>query len=95
MLALTELFAAFVVTLSVAMIFESEAWTIVTMTILNVGISIFLNLVGSIPAIYNHMSGPDIVWNGTALLILGIELLVIGVAIVITLAVQARKKDFL
>ncbi len=94
-IALTELFAAFVITLSVAMITESEAWTVVTMTILNIGISIFLNLIGSIPAIGSHMGGPDAVWNGTALLILGILWLIIAAAIVTTLIVQARKKNFL
>ena len=93
-IALTELFAAFVLTLSVAMITESEAWTVVTMTILNIGISIFLNLIGSIPAIGSHIEGPDAVWNGTALLILAILWLIIAAAIVTTLAVQARKKNF-
>ncbi len=94
-IALTELFAAFVVILAVAMISESEAWTVVTMTILNIGISIFLNLIGSIEAIGTHMGGPTAVWNGTALLILGIEILIIVVAIAVTLAAQSRKKDFI
>lgn len=94
-IALTELFAAFVLTLSVAMVTESEAWTVVTMTILNIGISIFLNLVGSLPAIGSHMGGPTAVWNGTALLILAIEILIIALAVIATLAVQSRKKDFI
>lgn len=94
-IALTELFAAFVLTFSVAMISESEAWTVVTMAIFNIGISIFLNLVGSIPAIGDHMGGPAPVWNGTAILILGILWLIVAAAIPVTLAVQARKKNFL
>ena len=94
-IALTELFAAFTVTLAVAMISESEAWTVVTMTILNIGISIFLNLIGSLEAIGSHMAGTTIIWNGTALLIVTVELLIIAAAIVITLAVQARKKNFI
>ncbi len=94
-IALTELFAAFVLTFSVAMISESEAWTVVTMTIFNIGISIFLNLVGSIPAIGNHMDGPVPVWNGTVFLILGVLSLIIAAAIIITLAVQARKRNLL
>ncbi|MDJ0908420.1 MAG: ABC-2 transporter permease [Woeseiaceae bacterium] len=94
-IALTELFAAFVLTFAVAMISESEAWTIVTMTIFNIGISIFLNLVGSIPAIGSHMGGPSPVWNGTVFLILAILGLIIAAAIFITFAAQARKKNLL
>ncbi len=94
-IVLGELFAAFVITLSVAMITESEAWTVVTMTILNISISIFLNLIGSIEAVGSHMGGPVAVWNSTAILIVSIELLVIALAIVTTLALQARKKDFI
>ncbi len=94
-IALTELFAAFVLTLAVAMITESEAWTVVTMTILNIGISIFLNLIGSLEAVGSHMGGATAVWNSTALTIIAVEWLVIAAAIAVTLAVQARKKNFL
>ena len=94
-IALSELFTAFVLTFAVAMISESEAWTIVTMTIFNIGISIFLNLVGSIPAIGSHMGGPAPVWNGTVFLILAILGLIIAAAISITFAAQARKKNLL
>ena len=94
-IALTELFAAFVLTFSVAMISESEAWTVVTMTIFNIGISIFLNVVGSIPAIGSHIEGATPVWNGTAILILGILWLIIAAALALTLAAQARKKNLL
>lgn len=93
--ALTELFAAFVLTFSVAMISESEAWTVVTMTIFNIGISIFLNLIGSIPAIGSHMEGQTAVWNSTVFLILAILWLIIAAAIAVTFAVQARKKNLL
>ncbi len=94
-IALTELFAAFVLTLAVAMISESEAWTVVTMTILNIGVSIFLNVIGSLQAIGSHIGGATAVWNSTALTIIAVEWLVIAAAIVVTLAVQARKRNFL
>ena len=94
-IALSELFTAFVLTFAVAMISESEAWTIVTMTIFNIGISIFLNLVGSIPAIGSHMGGPAPVWNGTVFLILAILGLIVAAAIFITFVAQARKKNLL
>lgn len=94
-IVLTELFAAYVVTLAVAMISESEILTIVVLSTLNVGVSVFMNLVGARPEIGSHMEGPVAVWNSTALTILGIELLIIVAAIAITLFVQSRKTDFL
>ncbi len=94
-IALTELFAAFVLTFAVAMITESEAWTVVTMTVLNIGISIFLNIIGGLPEIGTYMGGATAVWNGTALLILAILWAIIAAVIVATLAVQARKKNFI
>ena len=94
-IVLGELFAAFVLVLAVALITESEPWTIVIMTILNIGISMFMFLIGGIPAIGDHIGGPVPVWNGTAILIIGIEFLIIALLIGVTLAVQSRKTDFL
>ncbi len=94
-MVLLELFAAFAVTLAVAIVLESEIWTIVTMTVLNVGISIFMNIVGSLSAVGPYTQGPTPVWNATVFGIIGVELLVIALAIVLTLVAQARKTDFI
>ena len=94
-MVLLELFAAFVVTLAVALVVESEVWTIVTMTILNVGISIFMNIVGGLPDVGPYMEGPTPVWNATVLGIIGGEVAVIVAAIALSLAMQARKTDFI
>lgn len=94
-MVLLELFAAFAVTLAVAMVAESEVWTIVVMTVLNIGISIFMNIVGGLPEVGPYMDGAEPVWNATVFGIVGVELAVIVFAIGITLALQARKTDFL
>ncbi|MEM9302677.1 MAG: ABC-2 transporter permease [Pseudomonadota bacterium] len=94
-MVLLELFAAFAVTLAVAMVFESEVWTIVTMTVLNVGISIFMNVVGSLQGVAAHIEGPVPVWNGTVLGIITAELVVILGAVAAALLLQLRKSDFL
>lgn len=94
-IVLTELFAAYVVILAVAMISESEAWSVVVMSILNIGISIFMISVANIPAIGPHIEGPVPVWNATTLGIIGIEILVIAGLIVLTLLMQSKKTDFL
>jgi hypothetical protein len=94
-MVLLELFAAFAVTLAVAMVAESEVWTIVTMTILNVSISIFMNIVGGLAEVGPYTQGPEPVWNATVFGIIGAETLVIVAAIGAALALQARKTDFL
>lgn len=94
-MVLLELFAAYAVTLAVAMVTESEVWTIVVVTVLNIGISIFMNIVGGLSAVGPYLEGPDPVWNATVLGIVGAEIAVIVVAIGVTLALQARKTDFL
>lgn len=94
-IVLTELFLAFVAVLAVALITESEPWTIVTMSIFNIGVSIFMFVIGGLPGISDHIESPVAVWNGTALLILAIELVVISGLIAVTLFVQSRKTDFL
>jgi len=94
-MVLLELFAAFAVTLAVAMVAESEVWTIVVMTVLNIGISIFMNIVGGLSEVGPYMDAAEPVWNATVLGIIGAEIAVIVAAVVITLALQARKTDFL
>ena len=93
-IVLLELLLMFVLTLSVAMVTGSEAWTTIMMTIGNVSISIFMLSTAQIPEIRAHMDGPTPVWNATALLIIAVEVLVAAAAIATTLFVQANRRDF-
>lgn len=90
-----EMFMAFVLILAVAMISESEAWTIVIMSIANVCVSIFMFGINQIEGIRQHINGPEPVWNASALTVIGIELVVMVALIGITLLVQSKKRDFL
>lgn len=94
-IVLNELFIAFALTLAVALISESEAMTTVVMTIGNVSISIFIISIVRIPAIGAHIEGPEAVWNGTALTIIGAEVAIVAALIAITYLAQSRKRDFL
>ncbi len=94
-ITLGELAVAFVLVFSIAMVMESEAWTIVVMTICNIGISIFMHAVGGIPGIYQHMGGSEPVWNSTALGLLVAEAGLITALIAGTLFLQSRKTDYL
>ncbi len=91
---LGELFVANVLILAVAMVTESETWTIVVMAVCNVCISIFMFFVKSFPAIGDYVSGPDAMWNGTALTAIALEVTAVIVIIALTFYAQARKSDY-
>jgi ABC-type transport system involved in multi-copper enzyme maturation permease subunit len=94
LIILIELLVAFILILGTALISESEKWTIVVMSITNIGVSLFMFLIASMESINQHMNGPIAVWNLTASAIIGIEILVALIIIGVTFYLQSRKKDF-
>ncbi len=90
-----EMLLVFVLLLAVALISESQSWTTAVMTLTNIGLSLFMFWMSSIPAIKAHMDGPEVVWNRTAISIVVVELLLIVFLLLLTYTIQARKKDFL
>ena len=94
-IVLGQLYVAYAITVAVALISESELWTIVVFSAFNISISIFMNLMGRLSEIGSHMEGPVPVWNATALGIIAVEWLIVAGAVAVTLWVQSRKTDFL
>lgn len=92
---LMELFMGYAVILAVALITESEGWTIFALVISNIFLNFFMYKVSHIPAITAVMNGPDTAWPRAAVGLLAGEIGVIVLLIVATYAVQVRKKDFL
>lgn len=90
-----ELFVANILILAVAMVSESEAWTIVVMAICNVCISLFMFLIRGIPAIGDYVTGPVAVWNNTSLTALSLEVAAVFVIIALTFYAQGKKNDYL
>lgn len=95
LILMIELLVAFILILSTALISDSEKWTIVIMTITNVGFSLFMFLIASIESINKYMNGPEAVWNNSALMIIATEIFICALIIAITLFKQSRKKDFI
>jgi len=95
LIILGELFVANILILAVAMVSESEAWTIVVMAICNVCISLFMFFVRGFDAIGDFIEGPVAVWNSTALTALSLEALAIVVLIALTFYAQSKKHDYL
>ncbi|MBL4661402.1 MAG: hypothetical protein JKY19_13680 [Alcanivoracaceae bacterium] len=90
-----ELLVSYVLVLAVALIKESETWTIVVMGITNVGISLFMFLVAGLSDIGPYIEGPIALWNSTAISIVIVELILAISLIGIIFYLQSRKKDYL
>ncbi len=92
---LLEMLVVFVLILAVGLVTASQSWTIVVITITNIGLSLFMYWLSSLDAIRAHMDGSEVVWNSTALTIVASELLLIVLLLLLTYVVQASKKDFI
>ncbi|TQV86935.1 ABC-2 transporter permease [Aliikangiella coralliicola] len=95
LIVLLELFVAYLLVLSVALITESEVWTIVMTTICNIGVSLFWFWISSFAGISKHIQGETAIWNTTAASIILIELMIAALIIIVTFWCQSRKTDFL
>lgn len=92
---LVEMFAGYCLLLMVAIVTESQGWTIGVMAIGNLFFHGFLYYVSHMPGIGPGMKGPVAVWNGTAITILAMEIIVSMLLLGLTFLLQARKRDFL
>lgn len=91
---LLELFAAYCCLLAVAIVSESETWTIVVMVVLNLFFNVFLYSVSHVEGIGAHMQGASAVWNAPVWWSLAACLAAAGLALVATFYLQSKKKDF-
>lgn len=94
-IALTYILASYVLVLAVAIITESQGWTLCAMGVTNLFLQFFLYWVSHMPSIERGMKGRGAVWDSTALTLLGAELLAIVVLLGLAFTFQARKRDFL
>ena len=94
-IALTYILASYVLVLTVAIITESQGWTLCAMGVTNLFLQFFLYWVSHMPSIERGMKGRGAVWDSTALTLLGAELLAIVVLLGLAFTFQARKRDFL
>ncbi|MGH8373431.1 MAG: hypothetical protein ACRETO_11970 [Gammaproteobacteria bacterium] len=93
-LTLTELFASYALTLAIALVSESMAWTIVMTVICNLFLQGYLYYVSRIPSIADTMKGPTAIWSQAAVTLLLVELAIVAACFGLTFLMQARKTDF-
>ena len=86
-------FVSFCMMLAVAIVKESEIWSIVTMGAFNVSYSfVWLAIIRF--GLLEGGDGPVPIWNGRLLGILAVEIVAIAAALAATFYLQSRKTDF-
>lgn len=86
---------AYVGILSVSFLFQSQSITILSICIFELGTVAYLWVIAFLDPIANHVYGPDMVWNLTAITIVSTQVLVIIAALLMTLHLQNKKRDFI
>ncbi|HEV7667146.1 MAG TPA: ABC-2 transporter permease [Thermoanaerobaculia bacterium] len=94
-IVLLEIFASSFLILSVALVSESQNWTIGAIVFGNLFFQGFLYYVSHIPSIAQTINGPRIVWSSAAVTLLLGEIATIALMVGLTFWLQARKTDFL
>jgi len=90
-----EIVLATLLILSVGLLSGSLGVTIVFMIIMNIAFNLFLTTVAQLPGIQENIAGPIAVFNAPVFEVIGIELMIMLLAIVITMFVKSRKTCFL
>ncbi len=88
-------FVAYSCILSTSLLSQSLAITVLSIAIFEMGTSAYLWTVVYLDPIARHINGPVMVWNTTALAIVGTQITVAVLALLFTLHMQSRKRDFI
>ena len=94
-LILMEILAGYCLLLFVALVTESQAWTISVMVAANLFFQAFLYYVSRVPSIAAGLKSQRIDWNPAAVSLLLVEVAVIVLLLSLTFAVRVRKTDLL
>jgi len=94
-IVLGEMFASYCFLLAVALVSESEGWTIGAIVTSNLSLQAFLYWVSHIPSIGGNLGGHQIVWSRAAVSVLFAELAAVILLLIATFVLQDRKSDFL
>lgn len=84
----------FSVVMCCAFLSSSEIAVSAAIILTNMGVTLFMMTIGRLPAIGGQMLGAAPVWNGAFFLVLGIEVVVMAVALGLPLIVISRRREF-
>ena len=90
-----EILASTCLIISVALVTESQGWTIAAIMVGNLALNIFGYYVAHVAGIAKGMQGHEVMWSSAASILLLTEIAGIGLLLGGTFFFQSRKKDFL
>ncbi len=90
-----EILVGTCLSICVAVVTESQGWTVAAIMVGNVALDICGYLVAHVPGINKGMNGPAVMWSSAATTLLVAEFGVIALLLVGTFFLQSRKTDFL
>jgi ABC-2 type transport system permease protein len=91
----TYLLVNYTVLLAGSLQARTEALSVAMIVVTNMGVSVYMFTVVTLPGLNRHMAGDMPVWNSTFFTVLACELLILIVALVWPLATAARRRDFI
>jgi ABC-2 type transport system permease protein len=91
----TEIFASYCLLLAVALVSESQGWSVGAIVFGNLFLQGFMYWVSHIPSIARTMKGHVAIWSPAAVTTLVAEIAVILLLLGLTFFFQARKTDFI
>ncbi len=94
-LTLLELFAAYSLVLFVALVTESQQWTVSVMVTTNLGLQAWFYFVARMPGIAHGMKTNRLEWSRGSLNLLLVEVALILLLLSLSFVFRARKTDFL
>ncbi len=94
-LTLTEILVGSTLVLTVAIMTESETFTVAALLIGNLAVNAVIFMLARVPSIGGTMKSESLAWSPAALTALGVELSVIAALVALTFFVQGRKTSFL
>jgi ABC-type transport system involved in multi-copper enzyme maturation permease subunit len=94
-LTLFELLAAYTLLLFVALVTESQTWTISVMVGANLGLQAWFYYISRIPGIAHGLKTHRLEWSPGSLLLLYVEIALIILLLALSFVFRARKTDFL
>jgi hypothetical protein len=93
-MTLAGVFVAYIGILCVSLLSQSLGATILGIAFFEIGTSAYLWVIAYLDPIRTHLYGPVAVWNGPPSAVLAAQALLAITAIVATLGVQSRRRDF-
>lgn len=91
----TEILVNTCLIIAVALVTESQAWTVGAIMVGNISINLVGYYIAHLPGIAKGMGGSSVMWSQTASIALLTELATITLILWLTFFLQSRKRDFL